>query len=392
VKKLIFGYGVTGKSVESYFQKNNIEYLIYDDNHNLSIQEEFAFQYSRIEEIGEVIISPGIKPTNPLLMEIKSKGLDVLTDIDLFNNIHKGKIIGITGTNGKTTLVNLLTGYLNSIGKKSIAVGNVGNPPLDIEGHDYDFIVMEISSFQLYYLNNLSLYKAVLMNIYEDHLDWHTSFNDYISAKEKIANFVNDDEDYINYSNLEKKSFNLMLSNAGIKDLSKLPYFENTLHLLLKIVESLGLNKDTIYEYLLNSKVEEHRFEIIDNFNGVTYINDSKSTNFNSVSMALTKINQGILIMHGLTKNMSNKDLIIDEKLKKILIPKDMEVDLENVKAEIINLDSIFDLEAELKKIIKPGDTVLFSCGGASFNDFKDYKERGMFFKTVVSNIKDDND
>ena len=127
MKKLIFGYGVTGKSVESYFQKNNIEYLIYDDNHNLSIQEEFAFQYSRIEEIGEVIISPGIKPTNPLLMEIKSKGLDVLTDIDLFNNIHKGKIIGITGTNGKTTLVNLLTGYLNSIGKKSIAVGNVGN-------------------------------------------------------------------------------------------------------------------------------------------------------------------------------------------------------------------------------------------------------------------------
>ena len=391
MKKLIFGYGVTGKSVETYFQKNNIEYLIYDDKPKSGIKSKLFFKYSNIEQIDEVIISPGIKPSNPLLLEIESRGIEVVTDIDIFNKIYSGEIIGITGTNGKTTLVNLLTGYLNLIGKKSIAVGNVGNPPLDIGEQAYDYVVMELSSFQLYYLNNLRLNKAVLMNIFEDHLDWHTSIDEYILTKEKIGKFVKSNEDYIRYNNLEQKTYDLVIPDGGVDNISELPFYEDTIHLLIKIVQSLELSLDLIYEYLLNYLPEEHRFEIVDKFNDVTFINDSKSTNFNSVSMATTKINEGILIMHGLTKNISGKDLVIDEKVKTILIPKDMDVNLTNIKAEVINLDSIFDLESELKKIIKPGCEVLFSCGGSSFNDFKDYKERGEYFKKVVSNLKDEN-
>ena len=182
MKKLIFGYGVTGKSVETYFQKNNIEYLIYDDKPKSGIKSKLFFEYSNIEQIDEVIISPGIKPSNPLLLEIESRGIEVVTDIDIFNKIYSGEIIGITGTNGKTTLVNLLTGYLNLIGKKSIAVGNVGNPPLDIGEQAYDYVVMELSSFQLYYLNNLRLNKAVLMNIFEDHSQGHRYRNSGVSS------------------------------------------------------------------------------------------------------------------------------------------------------------------------------------------------------------------
>ena len=128
-----------------------------------------------------------------------------------------------------------------------------------------------------------------------------------------------------------------------------------------------------------------------DKVNDVTYINDSKSTNFNSLSMATTKINNGILLLHGLTKNISSKDLKISKKVKTILVPEDMEIDLSKANAKIIKIKSIFDIEQVLIEIIKPGDTVLFSCGGASFNDFKNYQERGNFFKTVVSNIKDRN-
>ena len=152
MKKLIFGYGVTGKSVESYFQKNKIEYLIHYDK-NLNIENHLIFDKKKFNEIDEVIISPGIKPTHPMLVEINSQGLTINTDIDLFNQFYKGKIIGVTGTNGKTTFVNLLTDYLNLHQIKSIAVGNVGKSPLEIVGEDYEYVVMELSSFQLYYLN-----------------------------------------------------------------------------------------------------------------------------------------------------------------------------------------------------------------------------------------------
>ncbi len=125
MKKLILGYGATGKSVETYFQKNNIEYLIYDDDKEIEIPKNQKFKDSNFEDLDEIIISPGIKPTHELLSEINSRGIPVKTDIDLFNESYTGKLIGITGTNGKTTLVNLLTSFLNSQGIKAAAAGNV---------------------------------------------------------------------------------------------------------------------------------------------------------------------------------------------------------------------------------------------------------------------------
>ncbi len=395
MKKLIFGYGATGKSVESYFQKNKIEYFIHDDK-NLDIEKHLIFDKKKFNEIDEVIISPGIKPSHPLVNEINSLGLKINTDIDLFNKVYKGKIIGVTGTNGKTTFVNLLTDYLNSHEIKSIAVGNVGKSPLEIVGEDFEYVVMELSSFQLYYLNNLILFKAIVLNIFEDHLDWHSDFEDYSNAKLKILKFIPENENTslheleTNYP--EKESKTLLFKSAGILDIvTKLTIHEDTVYSFLKTVADLGLSTDSFSDFLLNYKTEAHRFELVDKINDVTYINDSKSTNFNSLSMATTKINNGILLLHGLTKNISSRDLEISEKVKTILVPEDMEIDLSKISANIIKIKSIFDIEQVLSEITKPGDTVLFSCGGASFNDFKNYKERGNFFKTVVSNIKDKN-
>ena len=402
MKKLIFGYGATGKSVESYFQKNNIEYFIYDDNKDINISNELLFDQKNFDEIDEVIISPGIKPTHPLLDKIKSKELSINTDIDIFNNLYKGKIIGVTGTNGKTTFVNLLTDYLNRQKIKSIAVGNVGKSPLEIIDEDYEFVVMELSSFQIYYINKLSLFKAIVLNIYEDHLDWHPNYEDYRNVKLKIWEFVSPenikDDDYT-YSfdpstihpdqSMKESEFRL----SGILEIaSKLPFHEDTLYSFIKTVRELDLNIDSIDKFLSNYETEEHRYEFVDKFNEITFINDSKSTNFHSVSMATTKLKNGILVLHGLTKNISSKDLKISDKVNTILVPKDMEIDLSSTNAKLIKLNSIFDIEKELIKIIKPGDTVLFSCGGASFNDFKNYEERGNFFKSVVLNIKEKND
>lgn len=395
MKKLIFGYGATGKSVESYFQKNKIEYFIHDDK-KLDIENHLIFDKKKFNEIDEVVISPGIKPSHPLVSEINSQGLTINTDIDLFNKVYKGKIIGVTGTNGKTTFVNLLTEYLNSHQIKSIAVGNVGKSPLEIVGDDYEYVVMELSSFQLYYLNNLILFKAIVLNIFEDHLDWHSDFEDYSNSKLKILKFITNNENTslqeLQTIYEEKESKELLFKSAGVLDIvSKLTLHEDTVYSFIKTVDDLGLRIDSLSDFLLNYKTEAHRFELVDKIKDVTYINDSKSTNFNSLSMATTKINNGILLLHGLTKNISSRDLKISKKVKTILVPEDMEIDLSMTSAKIIKIKSIFDIEQVLTEIIKPGDTVLFSCGGASFNDFKNYQERGNFFKTVVSNLKDKN-
>ena len=395
MKKLIFGYGATGKSVESYFQKNKIEYLIHDDK-KLNIENHLIFDKKKFNDIDEVIISPGIKPTHPMLIEINSQGLTINTDIDLFNKVYKGKIIGVTGTNGKTTFVNLLTDYLNSHQIKSIAVGNVGKSPLEIVSEDYEYVVMELSSFQLYYLNNLILFKAIVLNIFEDHLDWHSDFEDYSNSKLKILKFITNNKNRslqeLQTLYEEKENKELLFKSAGVLDIvSKLTLHEDTVYSFIKTVGDLGITNNSFDEFLLNYKTEAHRFELVDKVNDVTYINDSKSTNFNSLSMATTKINNGILLLHGLTKNISSRDLKISRKVKTILVPEDMEIDLSKANAKIIKIKSIFDIEEVLIEITKPGDTVLFSCGGASFNDFKNYQERGNFFKTVVSNIKDRN-
>ena len=389
MKKLIFGYGATGKSVETYFQKNNIEYLIYDDDKEIEIPKNQKFKDSNFEDLDEIIISPGIKPTHELLSEINSRGIPVKTDIDLFNEIYTGKLIGITGTNGKTTLVNLLTSFLNSQGIKAAAVGNVGRSPLEIIDKEYEYIVIELSSFQLYYLNNLKLHIGIILNIYQDHLDWHKNFDEYLESKKRIKEFIENIDDSIKDNNffgsLEPGAINLNLYSE-VKD--KSIFFDNTVDIFMQVIEKLELNYESAKEYLINSENSEHRFELVDVHKGITYINDSKSTNFNSVSLATTKINNGVLIMHGLTKNMDSKDLNISKEIKTIILPKDMKVNLSNTKAEVIELDSIFDLEEKLEKNLQTGDTVLFSCGGASFNDFKNYEERGNFFKSVVSSIK----
>ena len=418
MKKLIFGYGATGKSVEAYFQKNNIEYFIYDDDKEIEIPKKQKFKDNKFDDIDEIIISPGIKPTHPLILEINSKKINVITDIEIYqrDRIHNTPIIGVTGTNGKTTFVELLSDFINSQGLKSLAVGNIGDSPLNYIDEKYDYIVMELSSFQLHYIKNLSLEVGIVLNIEEDHLDWHENVQEYIKSKKKIFQFS---KSQIATGRLP----NYLSMNEGLaeeqynkpkfpKDFSmnfmRFKYFDDFLDAFFILVPQLNLSVTKAYDYLKNTKSLEHRFETIDIINGVTYINDSKSTNFHSVSEASKRVKNGLLVLHGLTKQMSGSSLNISrENIGLALVPKNMKYELNRFDSiEKKYYESIFDLEDEILMCLELWkkskdqqrgksknmcETVLFSCGGSSFNDFKDYQERGNFFKTVVSNIKDRN-
>ena len=185
MNKLIYGYGVTGKAVEAFFNKKNIPYKIFDENLTENFNNKIEIDALLKEDFDEVILSPGIRENNDLLNQIRNKNLNVITDIDLFDKYHnqKSKIIGVTGTNGKTTFVNLMYKYLELEGFKTKACGNIGESPLSIVDDDYEYIIIELSSYQLHHTKNLRLDYGIILNIASDHLDWHGSLDDYIKAK-----------------------------------------------------------------------------------------------------------------------------------------------------------------------------------------------------------------
>ena len=400
MKTLIFGYGITGKAVENFFKVKSKEYLIYDDNENviLDIKKELLFDDSKTDLIDEIVISPGINPNHRKIKNFETK--NIITDIDLFSREFQGKFIGVTGTNGKTTFVNLLTDFLISKGINAFACGNVGVSPLSINFKDKDFAIVELSSFQLYYATDVKADFGIFLNFHSDHLDWHEDVKEYKKSKLKLLNFLNSNENLVTGFNtfsekplenilnipINKGKDELLMKNYDFDDLS---FPIDTCLAFIKIIEKLDINLDEGYEYLKKEVYSEHRFEFVESINGTNFINDSKSTNFHSMSVATSRVKNALLIMHGITKNIPEDEINISGEIKKILIPNNMNIDIDVPDCEIVKLDSILSLETYLADEYQNFETILFSCGGSSFSDFKDYKDRGLFFKKIVSNLKD---
>ncbi len=401
MKTLIFGYGITGKAVENFLKNKSREYLIYDDNKNVisDIEKELLFDESQIDIIDEVVISPGINPSHK---QIKNFGIKnkIITDIDLFSREFKGNFIGVTGTNGKTTFVNLLSNFLISKGINAVACGNVGVSPLSINFKDKDFAIVELSSFQLHYASNLQIDFGIFLNFHSDHLDWHKDEKEYRKSKLKLLTFLKSNENLVTGFNtlsekhledilnvpINKNKDELLMKNYDFDDMS---FPVDTCLSFIKIIEKLDINPDEGYEYLKKEVHSEHRFEFVDSINGTNFINDSKSTNFHSMSVATSRVRNALLIMHGITKNIPEDEINISGEIKKILVPKNMNIDIEVRNCEIVELDSILSLETYLAEEYQNFETILFSCGGSSFSDFKDYKHRGLFFKNIVNNLKE---
>ena len=401
MKTLIFGYGVTGKAVENFFKNSSREYLIYDDNENglFDIDKALLFDDSQIDIIDEIVISPGINPNHKLIKNFGTKN-KIITDIDLFSRVFQGKFIGVTGTNGKTTFVNLLTDFLISKDMNAVACGNVGVSPLSINFEDKDFAIVELSSFQLYSAPNLKIDFGIFLNFHSDHLDWHKNEKEYRKSKLKLLTFLNSNENLVTgfntFSNkhlesilnvpIDKDKDELLIKNYNFNDTS---FPIDTCLSFIKIIEKLDINPDEGYEYLKKEVFSEHRFEFVDSINGTNFINDSKSTNFHSMSVATSRVTNALLIMHGITKNIPEDEINISGEIKKILIPENMNIDIDAINCETVKLDSILNLETYLAEEYQNFETILFSCGGSSFSDFKDYKDRGLFFKKIVNNLKE---
>jgi UDP-N-acetylmuramoylalanine--D-glutamate ligase len=400
VNKLIYGYGVTGKAVEAFFNKKNIPYKIFDENVTKNYENKIVKEELFKEDFDEVILSPGIQDNNNILNLIRNNNLSVITDIDLFDRYSKKKpkLIGVTGTNGKTTFVKLLNDFLELEGFKTKACGNIGESPLSIVDDDSDYIVLELSSYQLHHTKSVLLDYGIILNIASDHLDWHGSLDNYIKAKSKIFSFV-EEEKVIFYDNIfsTKESRKPYVSKVNLDkyNFNEISLPADLIISFLDMINFLDFENANIlqkgYEYLKKVIPVEHRFENVSFNDDFIFINDSKATNFHAVSSAIDRVENAVLILHGLTKNMPSSELKLNKNIKKIIKPKDMNVEIKKYDGILIEIESIYDLKNVLLNQIEYGDTVLFSCGGSSFNDFKNYEDRGNYFKKIVKELKNEN-
>ena len=435
----IIGLGKTGTSVAKYLKNKNKEFVAYDTRENLKITNEIEkyidkkniylgkFSHSIIKKHDNFIISPGIKLKKEFINEILKKNKNIKTDIDIFDEESSCKIICITGSNGKTTVTSLLEHILTGMGKKAKAGGNIGLPALELLFKDYEFCILELSSFQLELTKKIRSLSSVITNITPDHLDRHNTFENYARIKHKIfkhsKNIIINREDV----NIKKQNFSYKYTFGSSKpknakeigilfENGKKYIFhgnnkilgENEIKLIGKhnminictslcVILSLGLNINEAANQIKNFKPIEHRMENFYSDGKISWINDSKATNVASTISALNSLNENIiLILGGKSKEDDYRKLhaAINTKVKQVIIYGESrkllskQINVKNKTIEVINVKEAVEIAKKIaKKNMNKNSksiSILLSPACSSYDMFKSYEERGLYFKKCV--------
>jgi len=400
--------------------------------HNKIEWEDNQHTEDKILNADVVMKSPGIPDKVALVQALKGKGISVISEIEFAAQYTDANIIGITGSNGKTTTT-MLTHHILKGGELNVAIGgNIGDSfAKEVVDNGYEHYVLELSSFQLDGIENFKPHIAVITNITPDHLDrYDYKFENYIASKFRIAMNQTED-DYLIYdaddeviANYLKKHpvRSTLLPFSLTKTLEQGAYLEEE-HIKLTIENNtiimptaklalegkhnvknamaastvahlLKIRKNTIRECLQNFQGAEHRLETVLKINKVQYINDSKATNVNATYFALESMNSPtVWIVGGEDKGNDYRELFpfVNEKVKAIIC-----LGVDNRKL-IESFGNMVDVIVETQfmneavkiayKIAEAGDSVLLSPACASFDLFKNYEDRGRQFKEAVRNL-----
>jgi UDP-N-acetylmuramoylalanine--D-glutamate ligase len=380
----------------------------------------------------EVIKSPGIKENAPVVEMIREKGIPVISEIEFAGRYTNAVKICVTGSNGKTTVTNLIYHILKKAGKNVAMTGNVGNSfAMAVAEGDYDYFVIELSSFQLDGMFGFKAEIAVLMNITPDHLDrYGYKLQNYIDSKFRITRnqtssdfFIYWADDPIIKAELAKKKYgatHLPFSDTSTENMTA--YVENnelivaypnkthlmTIHeLALKgrhntynsmaaaiAGKVVNIRKDVIRESLADFQGVEHRLEPVIKVSGINFINDSKATNVNSTWYALECMEtQVVWIVGGVDKGNDYSELfpVVKQKVKAIVcLGKDNRKIIESFRDKVATIVETSSMDEAVKAsyyLAKKGETVLLSPCCASFDFFSNYEDRGRQFKAAVRNL-----
>jgi len=415
-KILIYGLGKSG--VSSYkFLKNKADLYLFDDNVKKNIKLKLNLRLNTLKEISKInfdkiIISPGIDISKCKLSKtLKKNSSKIYTDLDIFYSFYKNKSITITGTNGKSTTAQILYEVLEDQKYDVRLIGNIGNPALSEKKiTKHTIFVIEASSYQLEYSQIFSSKYAVILNIAPDHIERHKNLKNYITAKFKLlvsqpnnaTAFVNKNDSLItkkiDNNNLNQKIIKIDSKKSNkIYNQIKNKYFlssgnKENLSFVLKISKIFKLNNKILLKTLNNFKGLKYRQQIIFKNKNLTIINDSKSTSFASSENLLKNLNYVYWILGGIPKKSDQFKLSKKhcKNFKAYIFSKHHKEFKKNLKNKIIvkNLKDLKDilnevfLDIKKKKLEK--NIILFSPAGASFDNFKNFEDRGLYFNKLI--------
>ena len=404
---LVYGLGLSGQSVVKFFKKNNIvNYKVWDD------KQKKLFKNKRTKNLKEtlsnvdyIVLSPGINLIEKkILIKFKKK---IITDIDFLYLTNKNfKSIMVTGTNGKSTTCKLISHLLKKNKSKVVLGGNIGTPILNLKIKKNSYVIIEASSFQLAHSQFIRPDYAFLLNITNDHLDWHGNMQNYIKSKFKIFKYQKKNQfAFINekLKNIfKKRNFKSKLIIPEKKNYNKIKHKIKNNYLELSINDE---NMNFVYELSRLTNISEkrfinamnsfvglpHRYEIFLKKKNTIFINDSKATSFESTKYALLNSKNIYWILGGLPKK--NDKIILHGVIKKIikcyLIGKNTSYFKKQIKDKI-NFSITINIKKTLIEILKDiksskikDHTILLSPAAASYDQFKSFEERGDEFKRL---------
>jgi UDP-N-acetylmuramoylalanine--D-glutamate ligase len=434
---LIIGLGTTGIGVAKFLHRMGRRITIADEKSEETLGPalkalqgiDFAGKFGphKQEDFLKhpmVVVSPGVDSELPYLKEARRKGIKVVGEMELAYTLIQEPIIAITGTNGKTTVTTLIGEIFRKAYEHVFVGGNIGNPLINyvLEGEKADYIVLEVSSFQLETIETFRPQMAVLLNITEDHLDRYRSYQEYKDAKYRIfENQTEQDWAVMNQSFSPEKeikarrlhfsagqevengafaengAMHVRLGGKELvyrRDLSPLVGIHNTENLLVALLtaHAYGIRKDMVEEVVSRFTGLPHRVEFVRQIAGVRYYNDSKATNVDATKRALEGMDSGvILIAGGKDKGGSYKAIEhLMNRVKALIVIGEAK---ERILRELGSSGPTY-VEKNLKGAVEKaretagtGDVVLFSPMCSSFDMFRDYKERGNTFKTIVESL-----
>jgi UDP-N-acetylmuramoylalanine--D-glutamate ligase len=444
---LILGAGVTGTAVAHSLHSRGGQVTITDD-HAQGVTKTDAIN---ISDFDAVVISPGWRQDHPLVAKILASDLEILNEIDLAWNFRaevapQQKWLALTGTNGKTTTVEMVAKILQTAGLKAVACGNVGDTVIEaVDREDsYDYLVLELSSFQLHWAKQAQFVSAAILNIADDHLDWHGTFDAYADAKfsildrAEIAVLNADDQEVVTRANRftgRKVFFSLDTPAPGeigvveellvdrafvvdpmeaamiceLKDITPtVPHNVSNALAAAALARTVGVSHEQIQQALQGFKPGRHRSENIFESDSVSWVDDSKATNPHAASASLMSHLSVVWIAGGLAKGADMSSLVQRCKARikaAILIGTDRELIDEALRNYAPDVPRIFvDAPADYSRggdsnsfmeavvaqalsLVAPGDTVLMAPACASMDQFISYADRGDRFAAAVRKV-----
>ena len=439
MKIVVLGGGESGVGAAYLAKKKGLNVFLSDkgaikaEYKNQLIEAEIEFEEGqhdevRILEADWVIKSPGIPKKADIIFKINQKGIRLSSEIEFAAEFTQAKIIAITGSNGKTTTTSLIYHILKNDDMNVGLAGNIGTSfARQVADENFDYYVLEVSSFQLDDIQNFRPFISLLLNLSQDHLDqYNYNYEDYAMAKFRIAENQENDNFFI-YNKDDEMSMNLLEQLAirakkipfSLKEkLSEGGFYHNDKIVVkmedefsMKIAELslvgnhnianslaasiaskiLNISNESIRTALMTFQAVEHRLEQVAQIDGVTFINDSKATNVNAAYFALESMNQPtVWIVGGVDKGNDYAEIenLVKRKVKAIVclgLDNQKIIDFFKDKKELIYSTSSMEEAVRVSKsLAEENDTVLLSPCCASFDLFDNYEDRGNQFKNQV--------